>query len=116
MPVIDLRDDEDLQMERDAHEGKSLGADVDLLVAELIQIGRTDGYLSEVWKPDRDTGKNGNFNGQYKHPRAREIGEDLYKRGGMHLMEAAYYRVRAALPREARSLEIAFGGIGSWLS
>ena len=80
---------------------------MDRLVAELIQIGRTDGYLSNT--------PGGSFNEYRQHIRAREIGEALNERGGMDMMRAACYRVRAALPGEARSLESAWGGIGRWL-
>jgi hypothetical protein len=107
MPVVDLRDEKERQIEKKAYAGESLGPEVDRLVAELMQIGRTDGYLS--MQPG------GKFNENCRHIRAREIGEALNKRGGMDLMQAAYYRVRAALPDEARSLESAWGYIGEWL-
>ena len=106
-PVIDLRDDKERHIERDAYGGESLGAEADQLIAELIRIGRSDGYLS--------MNHGGKFGKDGKHVRAREIGEALNKRGGMELMQAAYYRVRATIPEKARSLESAWGHIGEWL-
>jgi len=88
--VIDLRSDKGRQIEGDARAGKSLGPDVDHLVAELLKEDCT-------------------------RIRACEIGEALNERGGIDLMRAAYYRVRiVALPGEARSLERAWEGIGDW--
>ncbi len=81
-PVIDLRDDKEREIERDAYAGESLGPDVDRLVAELIQIGRTDGYVSMT--------PGGKFNEKCNHVRACEIGEALNKRGGTDLMLAAH--------------------------
>jgi|GEM_PF-414451 len=107
-PVKDMRDDKERQIARDAYVGKSLGPDVDRLVTELIQIGRTDDYLSMT--------PGVKFNEYRRNIRACEIGEVLNERGGMDLMQAAYYRVRAALPVKARALECAWGGIGEWLS
>ena len=43
-PSVDLRDDEEREIESHATAGESLGPKVDLFVDELIQIGRTDGY------------------------------------------------------------------------
>jgi HEAT repeat protein len=103
---VDLRSAQELQIESTAKAGESLGAEIDRMVAELIQIGRTDGF--------RSTTTGGKFDKSGNHMRVREIGEVLNGRGGMQLMQAAYYTVRAALPGEARSLEGAWGYIGEW--
>lgn len=105
--VLDLRDDKERQIERDAYAGKSVDPDFDRLVAELIEIGKTDSYVSTV--------PGGKFDENRKHIRAREIGKILNERGGIDLMRAAYYRVLAALPEEACLLELAWGYIGDWL-
>lgn len=106
--VIDMRSSKEQQIERDACAGKSLGLEADRLVEELIEIGKTDGYLS--MRPG------GKFNETNKHIRARQIGQELNKRGGMDLMKAANYAVRARLGGvPARELEAAWGYIGNWL-
>lgn len=102
--VKDLRSDKEREIERSAYAGESLGTDLDGLVAELIEIGRTDGYLS--------TSPGGKFNEKKIHIRTCEIGKALNERGGNDLMIKAAYRVRAALPHKARSLEMAWDGIG----
>ena len=106
--VIDMRSRKEQQIERDAYADKSLGPEADRLVEELIQIGETDGYLS--MRPG------GKFNETNKHIRARQIGEKLNELGGMDLMRAANYAVRARLGGvPARELEAAWGYIGNWL-
>lgn len=81
--------------------------EVDRLIAELIAIGRRDGFLS--MQPG------GKFNQECRHIRAREIGERLNTVGGMSLMQTAGYRVADALgPIPARELEAAWVGIGTW--
>ena len=106
---IDLRDDNERQIERDAIAGVSLGEEYNLLVKELIQIGRSDDYLS--------TEPGGKFDDQCRHLRTRQIGNHLNDRGGEDLMCAVCYRVGQALGSgAARRLEIAWGYIGKWLS
>lgn len=106
---LDLRSDEERQIEREAYAGVSLGPEVDALVAELIEIGRNEDFLS------MQTG--GNFNEYGKHIRTREIGARLNEMGGIRLMQAAWYRVRAILGAgHGRSLEVAWGNIGDWQS
>ena len=77
------------------------------LVSELIQIGRTDGYLSMT--------PGGKFDEHFNNLRAREIGEALNQKGGFERMLAAHDKVREALgPVKARELESAWHRIGRW--
>ena len=105
-PVVDLRNPRERQIETEAEAYTGLGSGVDDLVAELIRIGNTDGFRSTI--------PGGKFDQGCNSIRAREIGELLNAQGGMDLMQAVYYRVRAKLPNEARSLEGAWGYIGEW--
>lgn len=105
---FDLRDDKERKIERDAIAGISLGEEYDLLVKELIEIGRSDDYLS--------TEPGGKFDDRCRHLRTREIGNHLNDRGGKDLMCAVYYRVGHAMGSgAARRLEIAWGYIGECL-
>lgn len=105
---LDLRSEEEKQIEREAYNGVSLGPDIDDLVTELIGIGQESDFISDP---------GGIFNRNGQHARAREIGATLNIMGGIKLMQAAYYRVSATLgPTRARSLEFAWAYIGDWLS
>ncbi|HUV59880.1 MAG TPA: hypothetical protein VMW09_07180 [Desulfatiglandales bacterium] len=92
------------------------------LVDELIEIGRTDGYLvtnKEYYMADGKTNLDvsAKFDSTFKNKRAREIGETLDEKGGMDLMRAAAERVHKILgPLKARHLEAAWSRIGSWLA
>ncbi len=104
---VDLRSDEERQIEREAYREISLKREADPLVKELIVIGQTYDFIS-------DPGSNFNKNGQ--HIRAREIGDILDRIGGIELMQAAYYRILAVLGLTcARALEYEWGHIGEWL-
>ena len=104
---VDLRSDEERQIEREAYTGVTLGPDVDPLLEELMEIGRICDFVS-------DSG--GDFNEHGQHIRTREIGVTLNRIGGMELMQAVYYRILAVLGlTRARSLEFAWGHIGHWL-
>jgi hypothetical protein len=70
---LDLRSDEERQIERFALQEQSKGAEIDALIEELIHIGRSDKFLSENLDGDR----------------AREIGAILDSKGGMDLMKFA---------------------------
>ena len=84
-----------------ARQGQSKGAEIDSLIEELIQIGRSDKFLSESTDGDR----------------AREIGAILNGKGGMDLMKFAYYRVGRVLGGgQMRTLEVAWDSIGEWMS
>ncbi len=81
-------------------------AEVDRFVDELMGIGQTSDFVSDP---------GGNFDHNGCHKRAREIGMQLNKMGGTHLMQVVWHRVTAALgPERGRSLEIAWGFIGDW--
>ena len=102
----DLRSDKEKHIEKRAYSSLSLGPDADVLVAELVEIGRTCGFISTP---------GGNFDDSGHHIRARQIGVQLDKIGGMELMQAAYYRIVAILGAAVgRSLEVAWGYIGNW--
>lgn len=78
---------------------KQGGPVLERLLAELVSIGRTTGYLP------REEG------------RTREIGEELNRIGGIELMRTAHERVYSSLGNvKARELESAWGGIGQWRS
>lgn len=109
MEVVDYRDDNERAIERDAKLGKSLGSEADLLVTELIQIGKGCPFVSSK--------KSVEFNTNGQHVRAREIGQRLSELGGKNLMLAVHYRVRLATSGErARELECAWDYIGGWLA
>ena len=104
---VDLRSDEERQIEREAYREISLGPEADPLVNELIVIGQTYDFISDP---------GGNFNENGQHIRTREIGDTLDRMGGIELMQAAYYRILAVLGLTcARALEYAWGHIGEWL-
>lgn len=74
-------------------------------IEELIRIGR---------KSVPDAHSASNFLGPAQE-RAREIGEDLNRAGGLQLMLKAHGIVRAELGNvAARELESAWDGIGEW--
>jgi hypothetical protein len=81
------------------------------LIAELIEIGKRDDYLSEHHMPG--------FNAQYRHVRARAIGKRLNDIGGLQLMEYAQRQVRRKTGKAGRSLaehlEYAWAEIGDWM-
>jgi predicted Zn finger-like uncharacterized protein len=106
--IEDLRSAEELEVARNAQWGRSLGPETDVLVGELIRIGRGSGYLS------REPG--GDFDDNCRHIRAREIGEKLNDIGGIRVMQAAFYKVALIVgPTASRGLEVAWGYIGEWL-
>jgi hypothetical protein len=82
--------------------------EIDQLIAELIEIGKRDDYLSE--RPGHP------FNIQCRHIRARAIGERLNKIGGFELMEFCGRKVRKKVGAQLYShLEYAWAEIGDWL-
>ena len=74
-----------------------------IIVDELIEIGRTKGFL----------GKGGEFDSNEHNLRARQIGEELNERGGLALMQEVWYRVT---PKNQRELEWVWNGIGEWFA
>lgn len=81
--------------------------EVDGLVQELLEIGRSQDFLSE--RPIAG------FTAQCHNIRARAIGARLSALGGQDLMQAVYRRVRRSLGENLAShLEYAWDGIGRW--
>ena len=81
--------------------------EVHRLLNELLQIGKTDDFLSE--RPGQA------FNMQSRHVRAREIGKRLDEIGGISLMEYAYRRVNKKLGATlGEHLDFAWREVGSW--
>jgi hypothetical protein len=76
-------------------------------VLELVEIGKTDGFLSQPAE--------GKFDENRKHIRARQIGQILNEKGGMPYMQTVFARFSKILPGEARELEVCWGYIGEWL-
>jgi hypothetical protein len=104
---IDVRSDREKSIERDAFLELSLGNDIDKFVTELIEIGKNSNFISFSGDAFDENGY---------HIRTREIGKELYKIGGMPLMQAVFYRVLKHLgPCAGRALEFAWSYIGDWL-
>ncbi len=83
-------------------------AEVDALIAELLKIGKSEDFLSEV--------PGGLYNGQCRHLRTRTIGRRLDQIGGLALMQAVRERVRRKLGANlAAHLDYAWGDIGEWI-
>ncbi len=83
-------------------------AEVDNLVAELLQIGQKEDFLSE------DPG--GAYPGERRHLRTRNIGRRLDQIGGLDLMQAVRKRVRRKLGANmAEHLDYAWSDIGRWM-
>jgi hypothetical protein len=102
--------DEELNIEKEAATGSSLGREADRLVDELIKIGCKTGFLA----PEPGDG----FDHSGCSVRARRIGQRLNEIGGLRLMKIAWWRVRFALsPGSAsRDLGLAWDLIGDWRS
>ncbi|MBI4928179.1 MAG: hypothetical protein HY835_10470 [Anaerolineae bacterium] len=85
--------------------------EVEKLLAELVQIGVREDYLSE--RPGAG------FNTQCRHIRARAIGTRLNDIGGLALMEYAQRTVRRKTGKQGRTLadhlEYAWAEIGDWM-
>ena len=82
--------------------------EIDRLINELVQIGRTEDFLSE--RPG------GSFNIQCRHSRARDIGKRLDELGGIELMDYIIKKVAKRLsPNLASHLSYAWTEIGKWV-
>src|SRR5579859_6929238 len=109
MTVMDFTSDKEKRIEQEANRGVSVGPVFDALVAELIDIGRR--YEFTVVKNDGS----GVYDNGDRHKRAREIGEMLDRAGGIDLMQAAWYSVKALgrpAKGDARDLSRCWNGVG----
>jgi len=102
----------------EAAERQSHSPEVEKLLAELVDIGRTDGFISK--EPD------GKFE-HFRHVRVREIGKELDAIGGTPLMRTVCNKYDAIVTEaekhgthvinaDSAALEIAWDGIGIWIS
>lgn len=84
------------------------GPEVERLINELIQIGKSDDFISE--RPG------GSFNIYCRHNRAKEIGVRLDELGGIDLMEYAQKKIGKRLsPNMAAHLGYAWTDVGKWI-
>jgi hypothetical protein len=78
---------------------------IDQLSEELINIGITDGFISN--------NPGGKFNNEMRNFRAIEIGEIIHRRGKLDLMVKVYKKVAGRVGEERSSgLRFAWQGIG----
>ena len=77
------------------------------LTAELIEIGRREGYISNPGEK---------YDEHHNHKRAREIGAILDDTGGMELMREVHSKIASEFrgSARARELESCWGGVGHW--
>lgn len=104
---VDFRSDQERQIEQDAMSGQGIGPVFDKLVGEIIAIGRSAEFT--VLEENRTAA----YDDRCRHRRVREIGQLLNAAGGMKLMQAAAYRVRAA-GGDGRDLDRCWHGVGQW--
>ena len=77
------------------------------LLAELIQIGKNDDFLSE--RPGQG------FNSQCRNVRSIQIGKRLHDLGGLPLMEWARFKVKRQLKAQIAShLDYAWDRVGDY--
>lgn len=77
------------------------------LIEELVVIGLKEDYLSVY--------PGGGYNAQCRHLRTRQIGDRLYKIGGINLMVWAFERIRKKAGKVLAShLEYAWVDVGEW--
>lgn len=92
-----------------AMSGFSIGQKEDHLASELVAISLIEGFLSKQDTPG--------FNEDHRNLRAREIGEELHKMGGIDLMMQVRELVAKARGGEtAHELDWAWHGIGEWMA
>ena len=81
--------------------------EVKRLLEELVQIGKLEDYLS--------LHRGGEYDRNYHHKRAREIGARLDKIGGVDLMWAARAHIKRKLDSNlAEHLDYCWMDIGDW--
>jgi hypothetical protein len=92
---------------KNSSEKQQLIKEAEQLNQELVKIGRSDDYLSEM--------PGGAYTTDCRHRRGREIGTRLYEIGGIPFMERAIKQVKrqhgASL---ATHLSYAWKDIGGW--
>ncbi len=85
-----------------------LKPEVNRMIEDLVRIGEREDFLSER--------SGGNFNAQFRHVRAREIGTRLDQIGGFELMEQVLKKVRKRLGSQLAShLSYSWTDIGKWV-
>jgi hypothetical protein len=107
--AIELEHKEQEEQRQLEQERSGRQEEIERLTAELIAIGKSDGFLS--MQPG------GKFNEAMRNIRAREIGERLDEIGGFELMQAVGKQVARSFgpgSSQGRELEAAWSGIGSW--
>jgi len=81
--------------------------EVKRLLEELVKIGELEDYLS--------LHRGGDYDRNYHHKRAREIGKRLNEIGGLELMQAARAHIKRKLkPVMAEHLDYCWQDIGDW--
>jgi hypothetical protein len=82
-------------------------AEVKQLIDKLVQIGKTDDFISLA--------PGGPFDFQYHHREAKTIGKRLFEIGGIDLMMAVRTTIKHKLNDVlAEHLDHAWKGIGNW--
>jgi hypothetical protein len=83
--------------------------EVERLLEELIKIGKLEDYLS--------LHRGGDYDRNYHHKRARQIGVRFNEIGGLALMQAARARIKRKLdPVMAEHLDYCWNQIGDWMA
>lgn len=81
--------------------------EVEKLIRDLIQIGKSDDFLS--------LSPGGAFDIQCHHRQARDIGKRLNDIGGLNLMAAVRHRIKRKLKAIlAEHLDHCWKGVGEW--
>jgi hypothetical protein len=82
-------------------------SEVERLLEELVKIGKLEDYLS--------LHRGGDYDRNFHHKRARQIGARLNEIGGLPLMQAARARVKRKLdPIMAEHLDYCWNLVGDW--
>jgi|SRR3990170_1482322 len=82
--------------------------EVNRMIEDLVRIGEQEDFLAER--------SGGSFNAQFRHVRAREIGQRLNQIGGFELMEQVLKKVRKRLGSQLAShLSYSWADIGKWV-
>lgn len=112
MDFLDLRTPQEKQVIEDAAAGKSIGPTFDALLAELVAIGQQGGFTVASDSPERGVVA---YDEERRHKGARKIGMIFHQAGGMEILWAAFYRIKAT-GRNVRDLERCWNGVGEWRS